>query len=338
VIAIQRFKFMIDDYRNVRVQVKPGEREFDRVAAPRQHGGMATALIINGDEIDDMVVEEEFDAIKDHHERLGDVVCCDRDVEFRDRAKSNVINRFLLHQESSKKFGTVEAGEIDEAVAQLKEDHGGEEKFYENVGMSADQEDDIRAKVATTLSVDRILREHVGEDVEPSDEDLRQFYKDHQADFMTDEEVHAIHIYLEPGDQADADEKYAVLRETRQQLLAGADFEAKAKELCREDHQLDLGFFKRGGLGIMEVEILTFSMNIGEISPVMPTHFGYHIFKLLDRKASEPIPFEEVKEKIQERFSNEQRESKINGLVDSLKNKATIEEIEPEPDPDYAEA
>ena len=84
------------------------------------------------------------------------------------------------------------------------------------------------------------------------------------------------------------------------------------------------------------MEILTFSMNIGEISPVMPTHFGYHIFKLIDRKTPEPIPFEEVKEKIAERFLNERRESKINELVESLKAKATIEEIEPEPDPDYA--
>lgn len=292
---------------------------------------MPTALIINGDEIDDMVVEEEFDAIKEHHERLGEVVCCDRDEEFRNRATTNVINRVLLRQESLKKFGEVETGEVDEAIAQLKEEHGGEDKFYENIGMSPKQDAEIREKVSTTLSVDKILREHVGEETEPTEEELRKFYEDHQADYMTDEEVQAHHIYLEPGSQEDAEEKYALLRETRQQLLDGADFEAKAKELCREDHHMDLGFYKRGGLGIMEVEILTFSMNIGEISPVMPTHFGYHIFKLIDRKKPEPIPFEEVKDKIAERFANERREAKINELVDRLKSAAKIEEIEPEP-------
>ena len=299
---------------------------------------MPAALIINEEEIDDMVLEEEFDAIKDHHEALGEVVCCDRDEEFRERAKSNVINRILLRQESHKQCGDIEESEVSAAIAELKEEHGGEDVFYQNIGMSPDQDDQIRGKVATTLSVDKVLREYVGDEPEPTEEVLRKFYEENLADYMTDEEVQAHHIYLEPTGAEDADEKFALLRKTRQQLLDGADFESMSNELCQEDHHMDLGFYKRGGLGIQEVEILTFSMNIGEISPVMPTHFGFHVFKLIDRKEPKPIPFEEVKQQLEERYVNERRESKINELIDRLKADAKIEELEPEPGPDYAEA
>tara|TARA_R110002096_G_scaffold200639_1_gene384594 strand:+ start:5288 stop:6178 length:891 start_codon:yes stop_codon:yes gene_type:complete len=287
------------------------------------------AFIINGEEIDEMTLEEEFDAIKEHHERLGEVVCCDRDEEFRSLAVDNVVSRTLLHQESIKRFGKPSEAEIDETIEQLKEQHGGEEQFFANINMNPDQTDEIRAKVATTLSVDKILADHVGEEPEPTDANLRQFYKDHQDEFMTDEEVQSWHIYLEPHGPEEANELYAKLRQVRQELLDGADFETKAKELCREDHHMDLGFYKRGGL-MQEVEIITFSMNLGEISPVVATHFGYHIFKLIDRKEPKPIPFDDVKAELTERFATESREAKINALLDELKAKGEIKEIQPD--------
>ncbi len=289
------------------------------------------SLIINGEEIDEMTIEEEFDAIKEHHERLGDVVCCDRDDEFRGYAVDNVINRTLLSQESLKRFGEPTADEIEEAIEALKEQHGGEDQFYENIGMRPEQAEEIKAKVATTLTVDKILSDYVGDPPEPTDAALRKFYKDHQKEYLTEEEVHTWHIYLEPQGSEESVTFFAKLREARQALLAGADFEEMAKKLCREDHHMDLGFYKRGGL-MQEVEIITFSMNVGEISPVVATHFGYHIFKLMDRKEPKPVPFKEVKEAVAERFLTEARESKINELLDALKKTATVEEIKPEPE------
>lgn len=284
-----------------------------------------------------MTLEEEFDALKEHHERLGEVVCCDRDEEFRSRAVENVVSRTLLHQESIKRFGKPSESDIDETIEQLKEQHGGEEQFFLNIGMSPDQTEEIRAKVATTLSVDKVLAEHVGEEPEASDANLRKFYKAHQDEYMTEEEVHSWHIYLEPHGPDEANELYAKLRQVRKELLDGADFEAKAKELCREDHHMDLGFYKRGGL-MQEVEIITFSMNIDEISPVVATHFGYHIFKLIDRKEPKPIPYKEVKDEVAERFSTDYREEKINELLDELKSKGDIKEIEPKEEPEMVDA
>ena len=285
------------------------------------------ALIINGEEISEWTLEEEFDAIKEHHESLGEVVCCDRDEEFRARAKENVINRTLLNQEYIKRNGKLEKKEIDEALSQLKEDHGGEEEFYKNVGMGADQDDQIREKVANTLTVEKLLREHVGDDPETDEKTLKKFYQDHIDDYKTEEEVRAWHIYLEPHSPDEAETLFAKLREVRQELLDGADFEEMSNKLCREDHHMDLGFYKRGGL-MQEVEIITFSMNVGEISPVVATHFGYHVFKLIERKEPKPIPFKDLKDQVEERFLAESREGKINELLGQLKSDAKIEDIE----------
>ena len=118
------------------------------------------------------------------------------------------------------------------------------------------------------------------------------------------------------------------LREAREKLLEGADFEALSREISdKPAEQTDLGYFKQGET-MPEIEALTFSMRVGEISPVVATHFGFHIFKVTERKAPEAIPFETVRESVGERFVAERREKAIEALLDAIKAKTTIEERE----------
>ena len=77
-----------------------------------------------------------------------------------------------------------------------------------------------------------------------------------------------------------------------------------------------------------EIEAITFSLRDNEVSPVVATQFGFHIFKLMDRKLPAPTPYEEVKATLPEQFSAKRREDQINALIEKLKATATIEEVE----------
>jgi len=297
-------------------------REFDSKRC-REHGGSIMPLVINGEEVGDRVVEEEFDAIKQHHESRGEVVCCDRDVEFRQRAIDHVINRTLLRQECLVILGENPEEELAQAVADLKAQHGSDENFYRNTGYKPEQEEQIRLRVGETLSVTRMLDHHLGPDPEPGEEDLHRFQQEHIEEYQTAEEVRTWHIYLEPNGPDDSYRCYEILRKARRELLAGADFESKAKELCRPDHLLDLGFYRQGGM-VREVEIVTFSMEINEISPVVATHFGFHIFKVIDRRLPVQLPFEDIRDELTKRYLQVWRETKVQELIDRLKAKATL--------------
>jgi parvulin-like peptidyl-prolyl isomerase len=281
------------------------------------------ALVINGEEVGDRVVEEEFDAIKQHHTSLGEVVCCDRDEEFRQRAIDHVVNRTLLRQECLRLLGENPETEIAQAIADLKTQHGSEEDFYRNTGYTPEQDNQIRQRVGETLSVTRILDHHLGPDPEPDEAELRSFLEDNREDYLTPEEVRTWHIFLEPHSPEDGLRYYEILRQARRELLAGADFEQKAKEICRPDHLLDLGFYRQGSM-VREVEIVTFSMDVGEISPVISTHFGIHLFKVIDRKDPAPIPFEEVRDELAKRYPQVWRDTRVQELLARLKSTATI--------------
>jgi parvulin-like peptidyl-prolyl isomerase len=288
-------------------------------------------FIINGETVEHEVIEEEFEAIKQHYQNLGEVVCCDRDEEFMGYARDNVLNRTLLLQAARKKFGEPSDADIDATIAKLKEEHGGEEKFYENTGYEPTDEFKIRRKVATTISVDKMVEDAVGDEPEPTEDELRAFYEEHIDRYMSPEEVSAGHIFREPKSQEDAEVCFADLRAARERLLAGEDFATVAKEVSdkKEDDEINLEYFKRGEL-MHEIEILTFSMNDDEISPVIATHFGLHLLKKTGTKKPEPIPFEELRDQLAETFVIDRREGRINGCIEALKEGAEIEETQPE--------
>jgi len=285
------------------------------------------SLIINQETISDEMLYEEFDAIKTHYQNLGEVVCCDRDEEFNELAKENVTNRTLLNQESVVRFGEVGDEEVTTKLVELKKEHGGEEQFYENTGLEAGDEEAIQRKVALSISVDRLIEAEIGEDPEPGEEELEKYYQDNIDGYMSPEEVRASHMFVEPQDPEAVEKAFVDLKAAREKVLDGADFNEVAEQfLHKEEDKSDLGFFKRGDLS-NELEIIAFSMRDGETSPVIVTHFGYHVLHRTGGKPSEPIPLKEIRDKVVEQFLADRREQLMAELIESLKAKGKIEEV-----------
>src|SRR5688572_5963449 len=109
------------------------------------------ALTINGQYVDDAVLEAEFSGIKSYHERQGNVSCCERNDEFRGYARQNIIARVLLTQAAIARVPEPSPEEIESALDKLKADHGGEQRFLHAVGATAENLDDIRREIATNL-------------------------------------------------------------------------------------------------------------------------------------------------------------------------------------------
>jgi len=287
------------------------------------------AFIINGERIGDDAIEEEFDAIKDHYANLGEVVCCDRDEEFRAYANENIINRTLMVQESHKRFGPVTEEQIEERLTTVKAEHGGDSEFYENTGLNRGDDAMIRRRLAAAIAIDRLLGEEIGEESEPTEAELRAYYEANIERYLTEEKVRVSQLFVEPESQEGAREAYRELRKIRQQLREGADFHATAVEHGdRDEDEIDLGFMQQGET-MPEIEAIVFSLETGEISPIVATHFGFHLFVVTDREEPSPIPFEQV-QGIEEQFRNERREKSIGEFVAKLRAGGTIEEVEEE--------
>jgi len=288
------------------------------------------ALIINGENIDDEIIEAEFRHIKSHHERMLQVSCCERDPEFRGIAKDNLISRALLGQESRRRFPEVSEEEVNARLNKLIEEAGGENQFYLNIGLPLKDAALVRDNVAGGVRLDKTLQEVYAPEPVPDEAELRACYEANLKFYMTEEEIKASHITKSLQGASSREDVYKAMRDIRSQLLAGADFATLAEEhRADEQQQIDLGWFKRGEF-MEEFETIAFSMGEGEISPVFTTQLGFHVCKVTGRKPSVARRFEEVREEVKARFIEEHRDKKFHAFLAELKAGAKIEDTDPE--------
>ncbi len=288
-------------------------------------------LTINGETVPDDLLEQEFEGIKAHYERMGSMSCCGRDEEFRGYARENLSARVLINQEAERRFPVITEGEVDEALERLVAAEGGRAAFFAHAGLTEADEPMVRQEVAAGLRVDRLMTELWGAETAPDEAAERAFYEAHVEDYLSTEEVRAIHLFKQVEKVEDRSPLYDKLRELRRQARAGADFVALAQEHTdKEDKQVDLGFFRRGEF-MEEFDLIVFSLEEGEVGPVFASHWGFHLVKLMERRPALPHPFAEVQEEVRGRLVAEHRSRSTRELVDRLKAAAEIAWSPPPP-------
>jgi len=257
--------------------------------------------------------------------------CCERDSEFMGYAKDNMTARVLLTQEAEKRGVMVPADEVDAAFEKIKQEAGGEEHFYINYNTSKDEEPRFRDSVGINLRLQKLIDVALGGKREAGDAELEAYYQEHIDRYMTPEQIRVSHLLKSIDHGKNPREVYAELLPLRGRIMAGEAFGELADAMSdKPGDGGDLGFFSRGEL-VEEFEAVVFSMNVGEISPIFLSPFGYHIATVTDRKAATPRPLAEIRDQVAEHFREETHQQRTREFVDALKAKATISEVEDAP-------
>ncbi|WP_416653128.1 SurA N-terminal domain-containing protein [Candidatus Pseudothioglobus sp. Uisw_086] len=127
----------------------------------------------------------------------------------------------------------------------------------------------------------------------PDEETLQSLYDDNAELYTNPERRRTQHILVESEDLAN---------ELLNQINEGANFDelavANSVDTSSSEKGGDLGFNERGLIGV-EFDEAAFSMNIGDVSEVVATDYGYfHIIKLTDIEAETVQSFADVTEQL----------------------------------------
>lgn len=190
------------------------------------------------------------------------------------------------------------------------------------------------------LNVDGILaaeliKEEVSNKIEVTEDDMRLYYKMNTQEFKSPEMVRARHILIKV-DKSASDEDRKKAKEKAEEILKriknGEDFAKLASEFsddpATKEKRGDLGFFPKDRM-VKSFEKAAFSLNPGEVSDIVETHFGYHIIKVEEKKEAGIQPFESVKELIRDKVFQKIKSGKTKELVDKAMKEAGVE-VHPE--------
>ena len=153
-----------------------------------------------------------------------------------------------------------------------------------------------RALMQIRLSM---LTEDVSKDINWA-QAAEEYYLSHPQEFMTKEEISVAHLLFKP-DGRDWLETIHDAKAVQEQLLSGQDFSSFLETIAIEPSKVsggELGYFGKGRM-VKAFEEAAFALEIGEMSDLVVTPFGVHIIKLIDRRAPQKIPFEEVSAEIE---------------------------------------
>ncbi len=235
-----------------------------------------------------------------------------------------MIEWALIRQSAAEKSLPVSPEEVEAGLEQLYLGHGGKEQFFQRFGLTEDRLDDVKRDVERNQQITKFLDE-LSKDVEsPAEEALAAYYAENSALFMHPEKVHAAHIVKHPQNETAEQAAATELTAIRQRLLAGEDFLTVAGDVSEcSDTAPDLGEFARGQM-VPEFELIAFSMNPGEISPVFKTQFGLHIATVLGKTDARPMQFEECRDQISSILLQGLKNDAIGAWVDTEKQGASI--------------
>jgi parvulin-like peptidyl-prolyl isomerase len=227
-----------------------------------------------------------------------------------------MIDKELLIQEAKAKGIKVSHQDLEVSVRELGRGYP-PGKFKAESYLSDPSNENWRSFVLEGLLIKKLIQQEIEASLSITDEEIRSFFLTHKQEFDRDREFRARQIVVESEMEA---------REILKLLQKGQDFAQLAKERSLSpDREAggDLGFFSLGQMPPEFDEVVS-QLKKNEISDVIPSDYGYHIFQLMEIREPKEATWEEAKSKIQQILLAKKKDAAFQDWLYKLRSSARI--------------
>jgi peptidyl-prolyl cis-trans isomerase C len=286
-------------------------------AAPPPPPPARAAATVNGTPIALSRVQDELDRMRRGSEG-GDAKVADKDVPRLARAVVDaLVDRAIVLQRAKAAGMSVSEAEVQRATDALADDaRKSGAAFNEQLARAGLNPEQLSDETRERLLAEKYVAEQTrAERASPAE--VRAYYDTHRADFEDPEAVHCLQIALRTPEEA---------KSVLDQLRAGAPFDKVARQSGTTPDARsggDLGWFAKGTMPRV-FDDTCFSLGTNKLSGVVASPYGYHVFKLLGRRAPRTRKFEEVKEEAERRATADKRAQAERQLLQQLRSSAEV--------------
>lgn len=242
-----------------------------------------------------------------------------------------LVDRKLIVQEAKKIDYTIGDDELEQWLSYTRQQQQlSEEQFAKVIEQYGMKYADYKEMVRQNLLKVRMIKIKVGSQVTITEADVNARYQEKYGDGpLKTRFITVRHILARPADESETAGENArvMLQNVRSKIEAGADFAEMAKEHSEGPSAEKggmIGTFKRGDLD-PSFESAAFALEVGQVSKVVKTKFGYHLIKVEDQSLKDDPGTDDRREAIRNEIQQEEMNRLMKQYISELRSKAFVE-------------
>jgi parvulin-like peptidyl-prolyl isomerase len=252
--------------------------------------------------------------------------------EAKRKALDALIDGRLVQQQAAELKLSVTPEEVDRAVEQIKtQNHLEDSQFAEALKAQGFTMESYRKTLRKQILELKVVNTAVRARVAVGDDEVRAAYKQSERSMAGDRQSHLRQILVAVPERASAEDverKRRVAQKVMELAHAGTSFTELAKQYSDDAATKasggDLGLVGKGVL-VETLDEAVASMETGDLRGPLRTERGWIVLQLVERKAADMKPFEEVKEQLRKQLYDEQVEKAQQSWFKELRKKAHID-------------
>jgi parvulin-like peptidyl-prolyl isomerase len=227
-----------------------------------------------------------------------------------------LINDYLVLEEAKRLKVSFTGDEMKAEMENFAPDYdsGETKKALKAAGIGySEWLNDIKEKVTRKKLINMVMKDKIKADPE----EIKGYFWSNILDFRTFKKVRARQIVLDSEDRA---------KQVQQLLMRGEPFEklaVKYSVTSEGKNGGDLGYFGAGEMPSF-INDTVFFMKKGEISGIIKSPYGWHIFKCEDIQEEKTPKFEEVKDLAYRKYYESKKDEYFNAWMQDLRKNAKI--------------
>jgi peptidyl-prolyl cis-trans isomerase C len=247
----------------------------------------------------------------------------------RKDAFNALIDEELLFQAANKDGIKIEKKRIDLQYEKVEGRFTSKQAFKAAMKRAGYTPKDLKKKIERDFLIKEVTKRTLIHQSVVSEEELKTYYINNLKKFKKPETVNLQLIYIKArGATAAANQEAKAKAEgLLKRIKEGEDFGVLAGKYSDDGYRIKggrLGEVHRGRLP-KEIDKIAFSMKMGDTSQLIKIQTGYCLIKLLDRKDSRQLEFEEIKTKLKKDLEKKRVTAIKKKWMAELKEQAKIE-------------
>ncbi len=235
---------------------------------------------------------------------------------FKQALLETLVERLVLLQAARDAQVEVSAEEVDRRVLALTSEYPAG-TFDTALAQSQTTKTELARRTREQLVIERLIADQVFARVAVTEDQIRREYDENPDAWSEPEQVHAQQLVVKGLDEA---------KRLQQLLWQGKKFPDLARKYSLSpDAKVggDLGWFKRGELPPAFDDAI-FRLSPGGVSEVVSTDYGFHLFKLIEKKPARKRELTEVRASIETKLLDALRSERQAAYVKAIREKAKV--------------